>query len=61
VEVRAEHVEAAKETIILERRLHVDSLVARLRGGACKSTSWSDKLFMWQKRREGKLLRVVGC
>ena len=25
------HVEAAKETIILERRSHIDSLVARLR------------------------------
>ena len=31
VEVTAEHVEAAKETIILERRTHIDSLVARLR------------------------------
>ncbi|MEM9453474.1 MAG: ATP-binding protein [Myxococcota bacterium] len=31
VEVTAAHVEAAKETIILERRTHIDSLVARLR------------------------------
>ena len=31
VEVIAAHVDAAKETIILERRSHVDSLVARLR------------------------------
>ncbi|MCA9706456.1 MAG: ATP-binding protein [Myxococcales bacterium] len=31
VEITAEHVEAAKETIILERRSHIDSLVARLR------------------------------
>jgi hypothetical protein len=31
VEVTAAHVDAAKETIILERRTHVDSLVARLR------------------------------
>ena len=31
VAVTAEHVEAAKETIILERRSHIDSLVARLR------------------------------
>ena len=31
VEVTAAHVDAAKETIILERRAHVDSLVARLR------------------------------
>jgi hypothetical protein len=31
VEVMAEHVEAAKETIILERRTHIDSLMARLR------------------------------
>jgi hypothetical protein len=31
VELTAEHVEAAKETIILERRTHIDSLVARLR------------------------------
>ncbi|MCX4240728.1 ATP-binding protein [Paraliomyxa miuraensis] len=31
VEITAEHVEAAKETIILERRTHIDSLVARLR------------------------------
>ncbi|MCX4245046.1 ATP-binding protein [Paraliomyxa miuraensis] len=31
VEVTAEHVDAAKETIILERRTHIDSLVARLR------------------------------
>src|SRR5262249_27083835 len=30
-EVTAEHVEAAKETIIRERRTHIDSLVARLR------------------------------
>ncbi len=30
-EVTAAHVDAAKETIILERRSHVDSLVARLR------------------------------
>jgi hypothetical protein len=29
--VLSEHVEAAKETIILERRSHIDSLVARLR------------------------------
>jgi len=31
VEITAEHVEAAKETIILERRTHIDSLVKRLR------------------------------
>ncbi|MCA9704577.1 MAG: ATP-binding protein [Myxococcales bacterium] len=31
VEVTAEHVEAAKETLILERRSHIDSLMARLR------------------------------
>jgi hypothetical protein len=31
VEITAEHVEPAKETIILERRTHIDSLVARLR------------------------------
>ncbi|MCX4243421.1 endonuclease NucS domain-containing protein [Paraliomyxa miuraensis] len=31
VELTAAHVEAAKETIILERRTHIDSLVARLR------------------------------
>ncbi len=31
VAVTAEHVEAAKETIILERRTHIDSLLARLR------------------------------
>ena len=31
VEVTAGHVEAAKETLILERRTHIDSLVARLR------------------------------
>ncbi|MCA9708273.1 MAG: ATP-binding protein [Myxococcales bacterium] len=31
VEITAVHVEAAKETIILERRTHIDSLVARLR------------------------------
>jgi hypothetical protein len=31
IEITAEHVEAAKETIILERRTHIDSLVARLR------------------------------
>jgi len=31
VEVTAAHVDAAKETIILERRSHIDSLVARLR------------------------------
>lgn len=31
VEVTAAHVEAAKETIILERRTHIDSLMARLR------------------------------
>jgi len=29
--ITAEHVEAAKETIIIERRSHIDSLVARLR------------------------------
>jgi hypothetical protein len=31
VPITAAHVEAAKETIILERRTHIDSLVARLR------------------------------
>jgi hypothetical protein len=31
IEITMEHVEAAKETIILERRTHIDSLVARLR------------------------------
>lgn len=31
VPITAAHVEAAKETIILERRSHIDSLVARLR------------------------------
>lgn len=31
VHITAQHVEAAKETIILERRSHIDSLVARLR------------------------------
>jgi hypothetical protein len=31
VAVTAEHVEAAKETIIVERRTHIDSLLARLR------------------------------
>jgi hypothetical protein len=31
VPITARHVEAAKETIILERRSHIDSLVARLR------------------------------
>ncbi|HEX7842381.1 MAG TPA: hypothetical protein VF469_33140 [Kofleriaceae bacterium] len=31
VAITASHVEAAKETIILERRSHIDSLVARLR------------------------------
>jgi hypothetical protein len=31
VPVRAAHVDAAKETIIIERRSHIDSLVARLR------------------------------
>ncbi len=31
VAVTAAHVEAAKETILLERRTHIDSLVARLR------------------------------
>lgn len=31
VPVTAEHVESAKETIILERRTHIDSLVAKLR------------------------------
>ncbi len=31
VPITADHVDAAKETIILERRTHIDSLVARLR------------------------------
>jgi hypothetical protein len=31
IEITVAHVEAAKETIILERRTHIDSLVARLR------------------------------
>jgi hypothetical protein len=31
VAITAEHVDAAKETIILERRTHIDSLLARLR------------------------------
>ncbi len=31
VAVTAEHIEMAKETIILERRTHIDSLIARLR------------------------------
>jgi hypothetical protein len=31
VEITATHVDAAKETLILERRTHIDSLVARLR------------------------------
>ncbi len=31
VEITAAHVDAAKETIILERRTHIDSLMARLR------------------------------
>lgn len=31
VTITAEHVDAAKETLILERRSHIDSLVARLR------------------------------
>jgi hypothetical protein len=31
VAVAAAHVDAAKETIILERRSHIDSLIARLR------------------------------
>ena len=31
VAITADHVEAAKETIILERRSHIDSLIARLR------------------------------
>jgi hypothetical protein len=31
VEITAAHVDAAKETIILERRTHIDSLVAKLR------------------------------
>jgi AAA domain len=31
VEISAAHVDAAKETLILERRTHIDSLVARLR------------------------------
>ncbi|MCX4246121.1 ATP-binding protein [Paraliomyxa miuraensis] len=31
VELTAEHVDAAKETIIIERRTHIDSLVRRLR------------------------------
>jgi hypothetical protein len=31
VDITAAHVDAAKETIILERRTHIDSLVARLR------------------------------
>ncbi len=31
VSITVEHVEAAKETIILERRSHIDSLIARLR------------------------------
>ena len=31
VDITATHVDAAKETIILERRTHIDSLVARLR------------------------------
>ena len=31
IEVTAEHIEAAKETLILERRIHIDSLLARLR------------------------------
>jgi hypothetical protein len=31
IEITAAHVEAAKETIILERRTHIDSLMARLR------------------------------
>jgi hypothetical protein len=31
VEITAAHVDAAKETLILERRTHIDSLVARLR------------------------------
>ncbi|HRI67581.1 MAG TPA: endonuclease NucS [Polyangium sp.] len=31
VAITAEHVDAAKETIILERRSHIDSLIARLR------------------------------
>lgn len=31
VSITAAHVEAAKETIILERRTHIDSLIARLR------------------------------
>lgn len=31
IEITAAHVDAAKETIILERRTHIDSLVARLR------------------------------
>src|SRR5690606_28926297 len=30
-EITVAHVDAAKETIILERRTHIDSLVARLR------------------------------
>jgi type II secretory pathway predicted ATPase ExeA len=31
ISITAEHVESAKETIILERRTHIDSLIARLR------------------------------
>ncbi|MEM9462871.1 MAG: ATP-binding protein [Myxococcota bacterium] len=31
VEITADHVDTAKETLILERRTHIDSLVARLR------------------------------
>src|SRR5262249_49507631 len=31
VAITVEHVDAAKETIILERRSHIDSLIARLR------------------------------
>jgi hypothetical protein len=31
IAITAEHVDAAKETIILDRRTHIDSLMARLR------------------------------
>ncbi|HSN99099.1 MAG TPA: AAA-like domain-containing protein, partial [Candidatus Nanopelagicales bacterium] len=35
--ITAAHVEAAKETIILERRTHIDSLAARLREGRVRA------------------------
>jgi hypothetical protein len=41
------HVESGKETIILERRSHIDSLVARLRDFACSPPHASTSNVRW--------------